>query len=557
MIKDIRKQAIVYQIYPKSFCDSNNDGHGDIQGIISKLDYIKDLGVNTIWLSPIFESPNFDNGYDISDYQKINPEYGTLENVDQLINEAHKRGIKVVFDLVVNHSSHQHEWFKNSISSKSSKYRDYYIWRDGKEGKEPNNWGALFGGSAWTYDEKTNQYYLGLFSPQQPDLNWENPNLRKEVYKMMKWWLNRGIDGFRMDVISLISKPQNFPDGKLKKGSQYAAFHPLVSNGPRIHEFLQEMRNEVLNQFDTISIGEASAVTLDEARKYASLDRSELDMVFQFEHMDLDGGESFKWNDRKINVVELKQCLSKWQTGMEGKAWNTLFFSNHDQPRVVSRLGDEGQYREKSAKMLATCFYLMKGTPFIFQGDELSMTNTTFKNIDEVRDLESINAYHDFVENKMFTSDQMLRYISLKGRDNARLPMQWNDGIYGGFSEAKPWIKCNDNASVINAEDQLSRADSVYHYFKKLIELRQSKNVFIDGKYELINELDENVYAYLRTDENETILIVCNFTDQKIKFDCDFECSEVLIRNDENSTFINDSMLNPYETIVLKKSINY
>ena len=374
------KESVVYQIYPRSFCDSNGDGIGDLNGITGKLDYLKELGIDVIWLSPVYQSPNDDNGYDISDYKAVMAEFGTMEDYDRMLGRAHELGIKIMMDLVVNHTSDEHPWFIESRSSKDNAYRDYYIWKDGRDGKEPNNWGACFGGSAWKYDEKTKQYYLHLFSTKQPDLNWENPLVRKEVFDMMTWWCDKGIDGFRMDVISLISKTPGLPDGRVGK-SGYG--DPGCANGPRVHEFLKEMNREVLSKYDLITVGECSGVTVEEAKKYASSAGDELNMVFQFEHMDLDGGESFKWNHKKIRLTELKQVMSKWQTELEGKAWNSLYWCNHDQPRMLSRLGnDSSLYRERSAKLLGTCLHMMQGTPYIYQGEELGMTNYPFTSLE-------------------------------------------------------------------------------------------------------------------------------------------------------------------------------
>lgn len=374
------KESVVYQIYPRSFKDSNGDGIGDINGITSKLDYLKELGIDVIWLSPVYKSPNDDNGYDISDYRDIMDEFGTMEDFDKLLNEAHKRNIKILMDLVVNHTSDEHKWFVESRKSRDNKYRDYYIWREGKDGKEPNNWGSIFGGSAWQYDENTNMYYLHLFSKKQPDLNWENETVRNEIYDMMKWWLDKGIDGFRMDVISMISKDQKFPDGK------NGDFGPYSIHGPRVHEFLKEMNKEVLSKYDIMTVGETAGVTIDEAKKYAGFDSNELNMVFQFEHMDLDNNKDYKWNDEPVKLTKLKEVMGKWQTELEGEAWNSLFWNNHDQPRVVSRFGnDSDEYREVSAKMLGTCLHMMKGTPYIYQGEELGMTNIYFNSIDEYR----------------------------------------------------------------------------------------------------------------------------------------------------------------------------
>ena len=397
------KEAVVYQIYPRSFCDSNGDGIGDLNGITSKLDYLKELGIDVIWLSPVYKSPNDDNGYDISDYEDIMTEFGTMDDFDKMLAAAHERGIKIVMDLVVNHTSDEHPWFVESRSSKDNEKRDYYIWKEGKDGKEPTNWGSAFSGPAWKYDEKTDMYYLHLFSVKQPDLNWENPKVRKEVFDMMTRWCEKGIDGFRMDVISLISKPEGYPDAKVV--GLYGDMG-ICANGPKVHDYLKEMNEKVLSKFDIMTVGETAGVTLEEAKKYANTDGSELNMVFQFEHMDLDGGEKFKWSTQPMPLVPLKENLSKWQKGLDGVAWNSLYFCNHDQPRIVSRLGDESDaYRELSAKCIATCLHMMQGTPYVYQGEELGMTNTVFNSVDDFRDLESINAYRELVESGLYTDE--------------------------------------------------------------------------------------------------------------------------------------------------------
>ena len=388
------KEAVVYQIYPRSFMDSDGDGIGDLNGILSKLDYLKELGVDVVWLSPVYQSPNDDNGYDISDYQAIMQEFGTMEDFDRMLKGMHERGIRLVMDLVVNHTSDEHPWFIESRSSKDNPYRDYYFWREGKNGKEPNNWGSCFSGSAWEYDKTTDMYYLHLFSKKQPDLNWDNPAVRRDIFSMMNWWCEKGIDGFRMDVISMISKEPGLPDGKLYPGASYA-FSGCV-NGPHVHEYLQEMNREVLSRYDLMTVGECSGVTIEEAKKYARADGKELNMVFQFEHMGLDDGKYGKWTDRRTDLQSFRQVMSKWQTELEGLAWNSLFLGNHDQPRSVSRFGNDAPaFREACAKMLATCLHMMQGTPYVYQGEELGMTNCPFDSLDEIRDIESINAFHE------------------------------------------------------------------------------------------------------------------------------------------------------------------
>lgn len=548
------KESVVYQIYPRSFKDSNNDGIGDLNGIIEKLDYLKELGIDVIWLSPVYQSPNDDNGYDISDYQQIMKEFGTMKDFDNMLEQAHKRGIKIMMDLVVNHTSDEHRWFIESKSSKNNPYRDYYIWRDGKNGKEPNNWGSCFGGSAWQYDKTTDMYYLHLFSKKQPDLNWDNPKVRDEIFDMMTWWCEKGIDGFRMDVISMISKDNDLPDG-LGNGL-YGDFSSYVINGPHVHDYLQQMNKEVLSKYDLITVGETSGVTVDEAKKYASEDGTELNMVFQFEHMDLDGGESFKWNKRKVDLIELKKVLSKWQKELEGKAWNSLYWNNHDQPRIVSRLGnDSDKYREISAKMLATCLHMMKGTPYIYQGEELGMTNMSFESIDDFRDIESINAYNELTSNGIINKNNMMEFLRYKSRDNARTPMQWDNTPNAGFTEGKPWICVNSNYTKINAQEQIKRKDSVFNYYKQLIRLRKQNPIIVYGIYDLFLADDPNLYIYTRTYENDKLFVVCNFTDKEVNFNLpdEFKKSIVLVSNYEQNNIFKNSILKPYEAVVLKK----
>lgn len=549
------KESVVYQIYPRSFKDSNGDGIGDINGITEKLDYLKELGIDVIWLSPVYQSPNDDNGYDISDYQAIMEEFGTMEDFDRMLAEAHKREIRIVMDLVVNHTSDEHAWFVESKKSRENPYRDYYIWREGKDGKEPNNWGSVFNGSAWVYDETTDMYYLHLFSKKQPDLNWDNPKVREEVFSMMNWWCEKGIDGFRMDVISMISKVEGLPDGKVQ-GGLYGDASPYVQNGPHVHEYLQEMNKEVLSKYDLLTVGECAGVTIEEAKKYASNKGTELGMVFQFEHMDLDQGEFSKWSDKKVKLTALKENLTKWQNELEGKAWNSLFWCNHDQPRVVSRFGnDSKEYREVSAKMLATCLHLMQGTPYVYQGEELGMTNVPFASVDEFKDIESINAYHEYVESGLISKEDMMRYLCYKSRDNARTPMQWNDQKNAGFTTGTPWIKVNPNYVEINAEEEVKRADSVFSYYKKLIALRHQEEVIVYGHYELLLPESEELYVYTRELNEEKLLVICNFTDKEVSYAVpdEFVGKEILISNYEEQEMKQELSLKPYEAIVIRR----
>lgn len=528
------KESVVYQIYPRSFCDSNGDGIGDLNGITGKLDYLKELGIDVIWLSPVYKSPNDDNGYDISDYQAIMDEFGTMEDFDRMLATAHKKGIKIMMDLVVNHTSDEHKWFIESRKSTDNPYRDYYIWRPAKEdGSLPNNWGSCFSGPAWEYDKTTDMYFLHLFSKKQPDLNWDNPAVRQDVFDMMNWWLKKGVDGFRMDVISLISKEPGLPD-KETGINGYATFN-VSANGPHVHEYLQEMRQKALNNADTITVGECSGVTLEEAKKYARSDEKELNMVFQFEHMDVDSDEKAgKWTTRKMDLRNLKKILTRWQKGLQDIAWNSLYWENHDQPRSVSRFGnDSDEYREISAKMLATCIHMMQGTPYVYQGEELGMTNCPFNTLDNFRDLESINAFHELTEQGKMTEEDMMAAIGYKGRDNARTPMQWDDSAYAGFSTTNPWIMVNPNYTKINAKDQVNREDSVFKYYQKLIKLRHESELIVYGTYDLILDDDKDIYAYIRTLGDEKLIVYCNFSEntREVELPEEFTNGKVLISN--------------------------
>ena len=550
------KESVVYQIYPRSFCDSNGDGIGDLNGITGKLDYLKELGVDVIWLSPVYKSPNDDNGYDISDYQAIMDEFGTMEDFDRMLATAHEKGIKIMMDLVVNHTSDEHKWFIESRKSTDNPYRDYYIWRPAKEdGSLPNNWGSCFSGPAWEYDKTTDMYFLHLFSKKQPDLNWDNPVVRQEVFDMMNWWLKKGVDGFRMDVISLISKEPGLPD-KEPGINGYATFN-VSANGPHVHEYLQEMRQKALNNADTITVGECSGVTLEEAKKYARSDEKELNMVFQFEHMDVDSDEKAgKWTTRKMDLRDLKKILTRWQKGLQDIAWNSLYWENHDQPRSVSRFGnDSDEYREISAKMLATCIHMMQGTPYVYQGEELGMTNCPFNTLDNFRDLESINAFHELTEQGKMTEEDMMAAISYKGRDNARTPMQWDDSAYAGFSTANPWIMVNPNYTKINAKDQVNREDSVFKYYQKLIKLRHESELIVYGTYDLILDDDKDIYAYIRTLGNEKLIVYCNFSEntREVEIPEEFVNGKVLISNYSDAKANQKITLRPYEAIVIQK----
>ena len=547
------KEAVIYQIYPRSFQDSNGDGIGDLNGITMHLDYLKKLGIDVIWLSPVYKSPNDDNGYDISDYRDIMTEFGTMEDFDRMLAAAHERGIRIVMDLVVNHSSDEHKWFIESRKSKDNPYRDYYIWKDPKDGHEPTNWGSNFSGSAWKFDETTGQYYLHLFSEKQPDLNWENPKVRDEVYDMMTWWCDKGIDGFRMDVISMISKVQSYPDGEVFDGV-YGNANPYVCNGPRVHEFLQEMNRRVLSRYDIMTVGEAAGVTVDEAKRYANNEGTELNMVFHFEHTDgSSNSESVigKWTVNPPRLSYVRSILNKWQTELEGKAWGSLYWDNHDQPRAVSRFGnDSKEWREISAKMLATVLHMQKGTPYIYQGEEFGMTNTHFDSIDDCRDIEEINAYQQYVvDHKLVDSETMLRCFDTIARDNARTPVQWNDSPNAGFTTGTPWINVNPNYTEINAEAALADPNSVFYYYQKLISLRHTTPIIVYGTFKPLLESSEVIYAYERELDGKVLTVAANWTDKEQ------ECTlfddlggEELISNYESHK---DGVLQPYEARVI------
>ena len=532
--------SVVYQIYPRSFKDSNGDGIGDINGIREKLDYLKELGIDVIWLSPVYKSPNDDNGYDISDYCDIMDEFGTMEDMDNLLKEANKRGIKILMDLVVNHTSDEHKWFIEAKKSKDNEYRDYYIWRDKVEGHEPNELGSCFSGSAWQYDETTGQYYLHLFSKKQPDLNWENEKVRNEVYKMMNFWVDKGIGGFRMDVIDLIGK---VPD------------EMITGNGPKLHEYLQEMNKAALEGKDLLTVGETWGATPDIAKLYSNPGRKELSMVFQFEHIGLDQIEGKeKWDIKPLELLELKKVLSKWQTELEGQGWNSLFWNNHDLPRIVSRWGNDKEYRIESAKMLATLLHGMKGTPYIYQGEELGMTNVRFDDINDYNDIESLNMYKDRLS-KGYSHNEIMESIYAKGRDNARTPMQWDDSENAGFTTGTPWLAVNKNYDKINAKQCLQDENSIFNHYKKLIDIRKNNDTIIYGDYKLLCEDDENIFAYVRELNGDKILVVCNFYDKDVefKFDGDFNYSKVLLSNyNDSSKMIEKLKLRPYEAVMYR-----
>ena len=549
------KESVVYQVYPRSFQDSNGDGIGDLAGVTSRLDYLRELGVDVIWLSPFYRSPGGDNGYDISDYQAIEPCFGTMEDFDRMLAEAHARGIRVVVDLVVNHTSEMHPWFIESRSSHDNPKRDFYIWRDGKNGGPPNNWGSKFSGSAWTLDETTGQYYLHTFGTFQPDLNWDNPAVREEVFKMMRWWCDKGVDGFRMDTISMISKTPEMPDGELRPGSDFGDFGPYVYNGPNVHKYLREMREKVLRHYDLLTVGECSGLTVQEACQYANDDGTELNMAFHFEHMDLDGGESFKWNRNRIDLVELKALLTKCQKELDGKAWNSLYWCNHDQPRIVSRLGNDStpELREKSAKAIALTIHMMQGTPYVYEGEELAMTNAPFGGLEDFRDIESINAYNELVGSGRMGSEEMLGFLRYKSRDNSRTPMQWDAGKNAGFSEGEPWIMVNPNYKEINAAEQLARPDSVFRFYQELIRLRHTHKLIVYGSYDLILPEDRQLFAYTRTLGDQRLLCVVNLSDEPAACEVpeEFAAAQKLIEVGQPSISGGRAELAPWDAFVL------
>lgn len=516
------KESVIYQIYPRSFYDSNGDGIGDLRGIIQKLDYLKILGVDFVWLSPVYQSPNDDNGYDISNYQDIMDEFGTLADWEEMVAQMHQRGIKLIMDLVVNHTSDEHPWFVESRKAKDNPYRDYYIWHPGVDGHEPNNWGSFFSGSAWQYDPATEEYYLHLFSKKQPDLNWENPKVRKAVFEMMNWWVAKGVDGFRMDVINLLSKVPGFPNEIQYTRNRYPIPHTKAINGPRLMEFLAEMKLEVLSKHNLITVGETPSVTTAHAAALTNEVFGPLNMVFQFEHMGLDGAPDSPYGRFSIapwKLTNLKKIMTRWQKDLEGKGWNSNYLNNHDQARQVSRFGNDRAYRVQSAKMLGTFLHMLQGTPFIYQGEEIGMTNVAFPDISEYDDIETINFYREWVEDKGANPADILKMIHARGRDNARTPLQWNSNPQAGFTTGTPWLKVNPNYSEINIEQALSDPDSIFYYYQKLIHLRKTIPAVVYGQYDLILPDHEQIYAFTRTFEKERLLVLLNFSPDQVKFE--------------------------------------
>ncbi|AHX16902.1 alpha,alpha-phosphotrehalase [Bacillus cereus] len=550
-MKDWHK-SVVYQIYPKSFNSYYNRETGDIKGVTEKLDYLKELGVDYIWLTPIYQSPQNDNGYDVSDYYNIDPSYGTMEEFEELLAEAKVRNIEIMLDIVVNHSSTEHKWFKEAKEDKNSPYRNYYIWRD-----EKNNWQSKFGGSAWKYDEKTEQYYLHLFDETQADLNWENEKLREEVYDMMRFWLDKGVTGFRLDVINLISKDQCFLNDEgstaTSDGRKY------YTDGPRVHEYLQEMNRNVFAGKDVITVGEMSSTTIDNCIKYSNPERNELSMTFSFHHLKVDYPNGDKWTKAEFDFIKLKEIMSNWQIEMQkGGGWNALFWCNHDQPRIVSRFGDDGKYRNKSAKMLATAMHMLQGTPYIYQGEEIGMTNPKFESIEQYRDVESLNIY-DIKLKEGLSKEEIIGILKQKSRDNSRTPMQWNEEMNSGFTTSTPWISAAENFKEINVEKALEDKESVFYHYKKLIELRKTYDVITEGEYAILDKNDPKIWAYTRTTESEVLLVINNFYGEEITYSVpahvqlDGMKQEVLLSNYKDaSKDIAKLNLRPYESIVYR-----
>lgn len=548
--------SVVYQIYPKSFYDTNKDGIGDLNGIISKLDYLKGLGIDVIWLTPIYSSPQKDNGYDISDYYNIYEPYGNMEEFQKLLDEVHKRNLKLIMDIVVNHTSVEHEWFEKS-KNREKGYEDFYIWKDPVNGKEPNNWLSKFGGTAWEYCEERKQYYLHLFDKSQADLNWENELLRKEIYKMINWWLEKGVDGFRLDVINLISKDQKFLDDDGSGKEMLPDGRKYYTDGPRIHEFLKEMNKEAFSDSMLLTVGEMSSTSLENCIRYSNPNEKELSMVFSFHHLKVDYPNGEKWTKAPFDFIQLKKILSKWQTGMyEGNGWNALFWNNHDQPRAVSRFGNDTKYHDESAKMLCLVAHGLQGTPYVYQGEEIGMTNPLFNEINEYRDIETYNAYKMKKESGM-KEEEILDILKQKSRDNSRTPVQWNSEKNSGFTEGTPWINTASNYKEINIEKALDDKNSIYYFYKKMIKLRKEEKLLIEGKYEDIDIEDRNVYIYKRLLEDEELLIIANFYDKEytVKLKEDLSEYNLLISNYEDfkTEIFQELNLRPYESVMLKK----
>ena len=555
------KEAVVYQIYPRSFQDSDGDGVGDLRGIIKRLDYLQALGITAVWLSPVFQSPNDDNGYDISDYCAILPEFGTLADMDELSTGLHARRIKLLMDLVVNHTSDEHPWFTASRSSRDNPYRDYYIWRPGKAGAEPNNWQSYFGGSAWQYDEATGEYYLHLFSKKQPDLNWENPQVRAEVYKIMRWWLDKGVDGFRLDAINMLSKMPGLPDAPVITPAPYQSGEEYYIYGPHFLEYLQEMQREVLAHYDAFTVAETPLVTPEQAIALTNEADGPISMVFQFDHLYLDQDPNSvapKWSTVPWSVVELKRVLTRWQQALANKGWNSVYLANHDVPRAVSRFGDDGRYWKESAKLLATLIHTLQGTPYVYQGEEIGMTNVAFATIADYRDVDALNWHRLCLAEEGADEAAVMTQIHRKGRDNARTPMQWEAGPNAGFTTGTPWIKVNPNHRQINVAAQRTDPDSVFHYYQQLIALRKAHPVIVYGAYDLLLPDHPAIYAYTRTLGDQRLLVLLNMTAGTpaltLPEDIVFTRAELLLGNyaDSGSLALQDQPLRPYEARVYR-----
>ncbi|WP_375753083.1 alpha,alpha-phosphotrehalase [Vibrio sp. HN007] len=543
------KTASIYQIYPKSFCDSADKGTGDIKGIISKLDYLKLLGIDAIWLTPVYESPMIDNGYDISDYYAINPDFGTMADFDLLLEEAHNRDIRIIMDIVVNHTSTEHKWFQSALGDKNSPYRDYYIWKDPIDGKVPNNWESKFGGNAWELDEKTGQYYLHLFAKEQADLNWENPKVREEVKEVIEFWAEKGVDGFRLDVINLISKQQDFPSDEIGDGRRF------YTDGPRVHEYLQEISEAVFQKYGSVTVGEMSSTTLEHCQQYSSLDNKELSMVFNFHHLKVDYPNGEKWTKAPFDFIQLKEIFNHWQTGLNGKGWGAIFWCNHDQPRVVSRLGDDKQFRVESAKMLGASVHMMQGTPYIYQGEEIGMTNPHYTDISQYRDVESTNMFDIMVNQQGVSEAEMLAILDQKSRDNSRTPMQWNRETNAGFSKGQPWLEVAKNYPEINAASAVDDQDSVFYFYKRLIELRKEVPAITTGSYTDLLPEHKQVFCYAREDANQVLLCINNYYGEdaecSIPEQYDLPKATCLLSNYSEVDSSNQMTLRPYETRIL------
>lgn len=545
------KELIGYQIYPRSFKDSNEDGIGDLKGIIEKLDYLKDLGIDLIWVSPFFKSPNDDNGYDISDYRDILEEFGTMEDFDNLLSETHKRGMKLIIDLVINHTSDEHPWFIEARESKDSPKRDWYIWREGKDNEEPNNWESIFKGSAWEKCEKTDEYYLHLFSKKQPDLNWENEEMRREIYNMMNWWLDKGIDGFRVDAISHIKKVDGFPDMPNPDGKKYVDSFDMHMNIDGIQKYLKELKEETFAKYDIVTVGEANGVDAENADEWVGSENGKFNMIFQFEHLKLWDYEG----DTEFCPKAYKDVLNKWQVALENKGWNALFIENHDIPRSTSTWGNDGEYWLESAKSFATTYFLQKGTPFIYQGQEIGMTNTVFNSLSEFQDVKSVNEGKEKLEAGM-CEKIVLEILSNTSRDNARTPMQWDDSLNAGFTTGNPWLKVNSNYKNINVQNQIKDENSIYNHYKKLISLKKSSKTLIHGEFKLVLEDDKHIFAYLRELDNERYLILSNLSENEKKLNL----SEFNIKNEDivlsNYKIIEKDLkefiVRPFESVVYK-----